>query len=533
MRPPSDGRLSRPITLQRRSFLARLAAGGAGALAFADAAGAAESHATEQKSKPGKAAASMVFETVFTPGVAHLSYLIGDKATGRAAVIDPRRDVEVYLDLAAKHHLTITHAIETHIHADFVSGSRELADRTGTAKVYVSVEGGAQYDFDHQPLRDRSQVDLGRVILTAKHTPGHTPEHLSYLAAESNRPDDPFAIFSGDCLFADSVGRPDLLGESQTPKLAKELYRSIYKIYLGLDDDLRVHPAHGAGSPCGANIGDRLLTTIGYERGFNPALQMPDEAEFIDYVLRTAPPKPRYYPRMKKENAHGPEVLGRLPTIAPLAPDAFAETIAGGDAQLVDNRQMLAFGGGHIKGALNIGPRAELSIWAGWVLDPNRDILLILEQDDNLPKVLAQFIRVGFTRFAGYLAGGIEEWDNRGLPLETVGQVTVRQLKGELAKKDVRVVDVRTPQEWEAGHVPDARYAFLPELKDKLADIDKDQPLIVYCDSGYRASLAASILKSEGFTNVSNVPGSWKARKSVGYPVETPHEYKKASDTDR
>lgn len=173
MRPPSDVRLSRPITLQRRSFLARLAAGGAGALAFADAAGAAESHATEQTSKPGKAAASMVFETVFTPGVAHLSYLIGDKATGRAAVIDPRRDVEVYLDLAAKHHLTITHAIETHIHADFVSGSRELADRTGTAKVYVSVEGGAHCDFDHQPLRDQSQVDLGRVILTAKHTPGH------------------------------------------------------------------------------------------------------------------------------------------------------------------------------------------------------------------------------------------------------------------------------------------------------------------------------------------------------------------------
>lgn len=277
------------------------------------------------KAKPP---ASMVFETVFTEGLAHLSYLIGDKATGRAAVIDPRRDVDMYIELARKHKLTITHAIETHNHADFVSGCRELADRTGTAKVYLSSEGGAKYGYKHEPLKDGDKIDLGRVILTAKHTPGHTPEHLSYLVAESNRPDTPFAIFSGDCLFADSVGRPDLLGEDQTSGLAKQLYHSIYDFYLKLPDDLRVHPAHGAGSPCGANISDRLVSTIGYERQNNPALQFKDETKFIEYVLFTAPPEPTYYPRTKKENAAGPPILNRLPTCPPLAADEFKKAIA-------------------------------------------------------------------------------------------------------------------------------------------------------------------------------------------------------------
>jgi hydroxyacylglutathione hydrolase len=340
-------------------------------------------------------------------------------------------------------------------------------------------------------------------------------------------------VFSGDCLFADSVGRPDLLGDDKTPTLAKALYHSIYAIYLKLNDDLRVHPAHGAGSPCGANISDRLVTTIGYERHNNPALQIPEEEKFIDYVLRTAPPEPRYYPRMKKVNAAGPEILGRLPTVPPLAPDAFARAVENGKVQLVDNRQMLAFGGGHIKGALNIGPRAELSIWAGWVLDPERPIALVLESDEALPKVLAEFIRVGFTRFAGYLVGGMGEWDNRALPLQTVGEMTVQQLNAALPPKDLQVVDVRTPGEWDGGHVPDARYIFLPELPKKFDSLKKDEPVAVYCDSGYRASLAASILRANGFTKVFNVPGSWKAWKAAQLPVVKPDEAKKASDTNR
>ena len=522
------------MTSSRRQFLATFGGLGAGYFVLAPTAfvtaddGAAVS-SRPQKSKPTM---SMIFETVFTEGVAHLSYLIGDKATGRAAVIDPRRDVDVYLELANKHKLTITHILETHIHADFVSGSRELADRTGTAKIVLSVEGSAQYGFSHEKLQDGDTIDLGRVILTARHTPGHTPEHMAFLAAENNRPEQPFAVFSGDCLFADSVGRPDLLGDEQTGGLARQLFHSLHEFFLKLDNDVRVHPAHGAGSPCGANIGDRLLTTIGYERRNNPALQFDQESRFIEFVLHTAPPEPRYYPRMKKENAHGPEVLGRLPTCPPLPPTAFQKAVANEDVQLVDNRQMLAFGGGHIGGALNIGPRAELSIWAGWMLDPEKPIFLVLPQDSDLPQVQRQLIRTGYTRFGGYLLGGMEEWDNAALPLEALPQRSVQELNKSLAQPDLQILDVRTPGEWQGGHVPGAKYIFLPELEKKLDHLAKEKPIAVYCDSGYRASLAASVLQRHGFAHVENVPGSWKAWKAAGYEIQMPSEKKKASDTN-
>ncbi|MDZ4686615.1 MAG: MBL fold metallo-hydrolase [Planctomycetaceae bacterium] len=517
-------------TTSRRSFLT--AAAGVGLSGFLPGslrALGAELDGGTTKQKPS---ASMVVETVFTEGLAQLSYLIGDKATGKAAVIDPRRDVDVYVELARKHKLSITHALETHIHADLVSGCQELADLTGTAKVYVSAEGGAEYGFSHEKLRDGDKIDLGRVILTAKHTPGHTPEHLSYLAEEGNRPGRPFAVFSGDCLFADSVGRPDLLGDDKSDKLAKELFHSVRDFFLKLDDDVRVHPGHGAGSPCGANISDRLVTTIGYERQHNPALQFADEAKFVEYVLFNAPPEPRYYKRMKQVNAKGPEVLGRLPTCPALPPKVFEQAVDKSGVQLVDNRQMLGFGGSHIAGALNIGPRAELSIWAGWLLEPEQPIFLVLPKDTDLPEVQRQLLRVGYTRFGGYLLGGMEEWENKALPLTPLAQMPVHDLKKELPPSDLQVLDVRTPGEWQDGHVPGATYIFLPELEKKLDRLDKAKPVAVYCDSGYRASIAASLLMRHEFTQVRNVPGSWKAWKAAGYEVEKPKMRKKASETD-
>jgi hydroxyacylglutathione hydrolase len=476
---------------------------------------------------------TMVIETVFTEGVAHLSYLIGDRATGKAAVIDPRRDVEIYLELASQHKLSITHVLETHIHADFVSGTRELCDRTGSAKAVLSVEGGAKYDFEFDELRDGDQIDLGRVILTAKHTPGHTPEHMSYLAAEENRPEQPFAVFSGDCLFADSVGRPDLLGDDAAGGLAKKLYQSLYEFYLKLPDDVRVHAAHGAGSPCGANIGDRLTSTIGYERRNNEALQFNDEESFIEYVLFSAPPEPAYYPRMKEINAKGPEILGRLPTCPPLPPKEFSAAVKKGKAQLVDNRQMRAFGGGHIVGALNIGPRAELSIWAGWVLDPDKPLLLVLTKEADLTEVLQQLLRVGYTKFDGYLLGGMEAWDNNAMPVTKLDQMSVHELNDALPADEIQIVDVRSPDEWQKGHVPGATYIFLPELVKKFRRLDKKYPIAVYCDSGYRASLAASILQQHGFTQVHNIPGSWQAWNAADYAIAVPDDQKKSSDTDR
>lgn len=484
------------------------------------------------ETKPQAPPASMVFETILTEGVAELSYLIGDKGTGKAAVIDPRRDIDIYVELARKHKLKITHTLETHIGADLVSGCLELADRTGTAKVYVSAEGGAQYGYPHEKLKDGDTINLGRVILTAKHTPGHTPEHMSYLAAESNYSDQSFAIFSGDCLFANSVGRPDLLGDDQAGGLAKQLYKSIYGFYLKLSDDVRVHPAHGAGSPCGANISDRLVTTIGYERKNNPALQFKDEATFVEYVMFTAPPEPKYYPRLKKENTKGPIVLGRLPTCPAMPPKQFAEAVKESNVQLVDNRQMLAFGGGHIKGALNIGPRAELSIWAGWMLDPEKPIFLVLGQDTDLPEVQRQFLRVGYYKYGGYLLGGMEEWSNKALPITRLAQMPVQDLNAALPPTDLQVLDVRTPGERQDGYIPGSTYLFLPELEKKAERLDQARPVAVYCDSGYRASLAASLLIRMGFKDVHNVPGSWKAWKTAEYPIEKPKERKKDRDTN-
>jgi hydroxyacylglutathione hydrolase len=516
------------MTTSRRDFLAGAAGLGVTGL-LTNPLSAAEPREGGEKKQPSM---SMVIETVFTDGIAQMSYLVGDKATGKAAVIDPTRDVERYVELARKHKLTITHALETHIHADFVSGARELCDRTGTAKPCLSVEGGAEYGFKVEPLKDGDRIDLGRVILTARHTPGHTPEHLSFLAAENTRPDRPFAVFSGDCLFADSVGRPDLLGDDQSGGLAKQLFRSVRDFYLKLDDDVRVHPGHGAGSPCGANISDRLVTTIGYERAHNPALQFEDEAKFVEYVLFTAPPEPRYYKRLKTVNARGPVVLGRVPTAVPIPADAFERAVKDGKAQLVDNRQMLAFGGGHVAGALNIGPRSELSIWAGWMLDPEKPTFLVLRDEKELDAVQRQLLRVGYDKFGGYLLGGMEAWDNKGLPLDRVGQMTVRELDDRRKAGGLQVLDVRTPNEWQGGHVPGAVYIFLPELEEKLGKLDKATPVAVYCDSGYRASLAASILLRHGFKEVFNVVGSWKAWTAQKLPVEAPKGRKKASETN-
>jgi hydroxyacylglutathione hydrolase len=506
----------------RRSFLR--GAAGLGGLALAGPRLVAEPAAFA--ARPSEA---VVFEAVRTDGLAHLSYLVGDRTSGRATVIDPRRDVEVYLELAARHRLTITHALETHIHADFVSGSRELAARTGTARVGASAEGGARYGFAHEPLRDGTRVELGAVALTARHTPGHTPEHLSYVAAEAGRP---WGFFSGDFLFAGSVGRPDLLGADQTPGLARALFRSLRTALDGLPDALPLYPAHGAGSPCGANIGDRQ-STLGEERRHNPGLRFADEAAFTDWVLGTAPPMPRYYPRMKKVNAEGPEVLGGLPAVEALGPAAFRRALAEGDLRLVDNRHMLAFGGGHIAGAWNLGPRPELSLWAGWVLDPGTPIALVLTQDADLPEVLRQLVRVGFTRFRGYLRGGIEAWVTAGLPLQALAQVPVHELQDRPAR-DLQLLDVRSPREWDEGHLPGARYLFLPELPAKLGTLDRDRPVAVYCATGYRASLAASILQSGGFPAAANVPGSYQAWTAAGFPTVQPADAgKKASDTER
>lgn len=460
---------------------------------------------------------SMIFERVQTEGIAALSYLIGDDTAGSAAVIDPRADVEIYVELARKRKVAITHVFETHIHADLMSGARELADRVRTAEIYVSEEGGAKYEFEHVAVKDRAKFEFGDLVLTARHTPGHTPEHVSYEAAEKKHAPKPWGVFSGDSLFVNSAGRPDLMGDDQAEKLAEELFDTLNGYYLKLDDDVIIYPTHGHGSPCGASIGDRLTSTIGYERKFNPFLQYSKQTEFKEYALSTAPPEPTYYKRMKKLNARGPSVIGNLPQVPGLPPKAFQKAIKEEGNVLIDTRHMLAFGGGHIADALNIGALPELSIWAGWLLDPRKSALLVLENDQDVEKVVPLFLRTGFTKFAGYLVGGMKAWDNAGLRLAEVEQFTVHDVKKQA--EELQIVDVRSPEEWKEGHIPGARHIFLPELRKNASTLDKKTPVAVYCDSGYRASLGVSILQQEGL-EAHNVPGSWQAWKNAKYPVE-------------
>jgi hydroxyacylglutathione hydrolase len=461
---------------------------------------------------------SLVFKTIQTEGIAELSYLLGDDDEGTAAIFDPRPDCDVYIEMAREAKVSITHIFETHIHADLVSGSRELCARADSAKIYVSAEGGAKYGFEHVNVKDGDEFTFGEVVVTARHTPGHTPEHISYVLSEADHPDQPWGVLTGDSLFVSSAGRPDLLGAEHTQDLAEKQFHTLRDFYLKLPDHVMIYPNHGAGSPCGADIGARLSSTIGYERKFNKFLQFDDVKAFTDFAVKTAPPVPHYYPVMKKLNAKGPEVLGNLPRVAALPPKAFKEAMEKKAGVLVDVRANLSFGGGHIAGALNIGGSPTLSIWAGWMLDPNEPILLVLENDDDLEQIVRLFLRTGYTKFAGYLVGGMKAWEFAGFPHQEIGQMSVQELNQR--NGELQIVDVRSPREWKNGRIPHARHIFLPELRKRLGEIDRTKPTAVYCGSGYRASIATSIMKPAGFEKLWNVPGSWDAWKKAKFPVE-------------
>lgn len=477
-----------------------------------------ERNGTEEQ--PKQFFTMLIFEQFHTPGIAQLSYLIGDDAKGVAAVIDPRPDVDCYLEKAREFRVGITHVFETHIHADFMSGALELQRQLGTPKIFVSGEGGwTHYGFPCEKVKDGDSFEFGQTLLTVRHTPGHTHEHIAILAAEMKKKESPWGVFSGDSLFADSAGRPDIVGgEKEANELAEMLFETMTGFYAQLPDGLSVYPGHGAGSSCGPDIGDRRNTTIGYERKHNPFLQFQEKKEFVNYTRSTASPIPTYYQPMKKLNQKGPPAFGGLPAVPPLPAPSFKKALSERGSVLVDTRTMLGYGGGHIKGSLNIGARPELSPWAGWMLKFDDRLLLVLEHDEQLEKVVRFLWRVGMTHFAGYLVGGMKAWDNAGFEIEPVPQMTVHELKNQ--RDEVQILDVRSPDEWEGGHIPGARHFFVPDVRKNLDQFDRSKPVVAYCDSGYRASLAASILQREGFKRVFNVPGSWQAWTHAGYPVE-------------
>ena len=456
----------------------------------------------------------MIFERIKSEGLAHNSYFIGSGSI--AAVIDPRRDTQVYLDLALKQGMKIKYILETHRNEDYVSGSLKLAEDTrGT------IFHGPRADWKYgSTLKDLQELSLGRLRITVLHTPGHTDESVSYVLADLATGEDPVMVFTGDALFVGDTGRTDLYGQAEAARMASNLYDSIIERILPLGDGVILCPAHGAGSVCGLDIADRDESTLGIERLQNPILQLKNKNEFVKHKVAERPERPPYFTLMEKYNLEGPPAMGCLPMPAPLGAAEFRSILEGG-AIVVDTSLPSAFGGAHIKGSYSIWLEG-LPAFAGWMLPYDKPILLVLEDQGHLEKAVRYLIRLGYDRIAGFLKDGIEGWYNAGFPTESLPLLSVHQLKEKLDRgESLMVLDAREQGEWDSGHIAGSLHIYVGHVEQRLADIPRDRPIAVVCTVGHRAGIAASVLLRAGFSQVSNVLGSVAAWRRAGFPLTT------------
>lgn len=450
-----------------------------------------------------------MFQRFFDEGLAQSSFLVGCDRTRQAFVIDPRRDVDAYATLAAQRGLTITHAIETHTHADFVSGALELA----TSGARIVTGPGAATGFPSYEVRHLETMRVGDIDLAFLHTPGHTPEHISILVRE---PGSPVRVLTGDTLFVGAVGRPDLLGENLMRALADQLFDSLFNVLLALDDNVEVHPGHGAGSLCGAGIGKAPHSTIGEEREHNPLLQLRERAAFVAAVLGDLPETPPYFPRMKRINRAGPALLGLSGGITPpppLAPDRVASLIGGG-AQVLDLRSADRFGAAHIPGTISLTAGPRVGYWAGWVVAHDRPLVLVVEDPSQAADARRQLLRVGFDDVAGYLAEGIDGWIGAGNEVQRLEVIDARTLRDRAAGSEaLTIVDVRNAREWQEGHVDGAVNVPVQEIAARAGELRGRGRIATICESGLRSSLAASLLQQAGLdvVNVSDGTAAYRA----------------------
>lgn len=462
----------------------------------------------------------MYTQQFFVEGLGCASYLIGCEGAGVAAVVDPDRDVQKYLDAAAAHGLRITHIIETHLHADHVSGNTDLAARTG-ADIYLHEASGAE--FAHKPLKAGDVLKLGNVRLEVRHTPGHTPESITLLVADTTRAAEPWLALTGDTLFVGDIGRPDLVGAAAARELAGQMHDSLLKQILPLADGLLIFPGHGTGSLCGRAIGSMRSTTLGFERRHNPALAPRPKTDFIEFATRDLPEQPGNHRRIKALNRRGPRPLaGAKPR--PLAIQEAVSHFQRG-AALLDTRPKADYVVRHIPGSVHLETDAQLSNRVGFVLPPDTPMVLLLADPAQYDRVVYSLARVGYDNIVGYLAESLETWDAMGLPVASgdVKDIGPTELKALLdAGNGSRpvVVDVREPWEFRQGHVPGARLIPLGELSQRLGELDSAQPVAVICASGNRSQSAAALLGQKGFAIVYNVLGGTSDWIMSGLPVE-------------
>ena len=454
----------------------------------------------------------MILERIKSAGIAHNSYFIGSGST--AVVIDPRRDCQIYIDLSQKNGLKIKHIFETHRNEDFVIGSMELQHMTG-----AQIHHGAGIEWKYgKTLSDGEKFQIGSLELTSIHTPGHTYESNSYSLVDLATGRAAIMVFTGDILFVNDVGRTDLYGTAEAPRLASSLYDSIFNKLLPLGDSVILCPGHGAGSVCGINIADRDESTIGIERIQNPILQIKKRDDFVKFKVEEQLERPYYFRQIEKYNLEGPPLLGCLPQPIPLTPAEFRNEIEKG-AQVIDTSEPAAFGGAHIKSSYSIWLDG-LPVFAGWVLSYDKPILLVLEDQSHLEKSVKYLIRAGYDNILGYLKEGTEGWYNAGFPTEHLSLLSVHELKQRLDQRDdLLVLDTRDQTEWDTGHIEGALHIYVGHLESRINEIPQNRPIAVICNVGHRASLGASILLRAGFPKVYNVLGSVEAWTAAGFPV--------------
>jgi hydroxyacylglutathione hydrolase len=450
----------------------------------------------------------MYFEQFFLSCLAHASYFIG--SDGVAAVVDPQRDVELYLKEAREHGFAIKHVIETHLHADFVSGHHELAARTG-AQIYLGAK--ARATFPHVGVHDGDELRVGKCRLRFLETPGHTLESISIVVIDEERSAAPCAVLTGDTLFIGDVGRPDLGGDPK--ELAGLLYDSLHQKLLALPDNVAVYPAHGAGSLCGRAMSDDRSSTIGRERQTNYALKAPDKGAFVELLTSELPERPAYFSSDVEINRTGAASLSDLKAVPALTPSQVVEAQKRG-AIVLDTRDEDSFGAGHIPGAVNIGLDGQFASWAGTIVGLETDIVILAEAEQGATETRMRLARVGIERTIGYVQGGMNAWVAAGMEVERIPQLTPQQFSSTIADPRVQLVDVRRPAEWAADHITGAIHMPLNHLLRTLDELDRTRPVAVHCKSGYRSSIATSLLQRAGFQDVVNLSGGFDAWCGAG-----------------
>jgi glyoxylase-like metal-dependent hydrolase (beta-lactamase superfamily II)/rhodanese-related sulfurtransferase len=454
----------------------------------------------------------MYFEQFYLGCLAHASYMLASE--GEAIVVDPQRDVEMYLKAAEEHGATIRHVFETHLHADFVSGHRELAARTG-AKIYIGAEAGAA--FPHVPVHDGFELNVGKLSLRVLETPGHTPESICLVITDHEKSALPWAVLTGDTLFLGDVGRPDLSRKYTPPQLAGMLHDSLHGKLLKLADEVLVYPAHGAGSLCGRNMRAERSSTIGTERLTNYALQFKTKEDFVEQLTSHLPTRPEYFLQDAEINRTGAAALSDLPPLRAIEPAALKTMLEDGDIAL-DVRPGEEFAVGHVPGSVNIALSGQFATWAGTVLGLKAHPVLIAGSEQELSEARLRLARVGIEELDGHLRGGVAAWKEAGLALSTIRQVTATELSEQIGMRRLQVLDVRRESEWEAGHIENAAWWPLDNFKISPPEIDRDAPIAVHCKGGYRSIIACSLLQRAGFRDVTNVVGGFDAWQQANLP---------------